>query len=302
MAAPFAIYAGENLMIQVPIYVLQSGYTWMGVYDPTVHYVVDNALLGPDNIGYHVHAAVFNIPPPNTAYYDALPPVPAEQITSIVMQLLLDPSKPPQITWQYKMIGQDVASNQFSNYIGSDGASTSGSTTYTSASANFLSTDQGKAITGTNIPAGATIASVTNSTTIVLTAAATATGTALSFTIVARVSPIIVGNWYIIRQFTTGDNFTNIGASSNVQGTIFLATGTIPTVWTTSLLRQVQFTSNFQLQVGLFLAELLATDSANLNGIYELRINIASMDNIYISTGAQTDVLCIPNALQVTPC
>jgi flagellar hook protein FlgE len=49
-----------------------------------------------------------------------------------------------------------------------DGATTNGSTTLTSATANFTAADVGKAITGAGIPAGTTIASVTNGTTVVL--------------------------------------------------------------------------------------------------------------------------------------
>lgn len=52
-------------------------------------------------------------------------------------------------------------------------AVTNGTTTVTSATANFISSDAGKTVTGTNIPASTTIASVTNATTIVLSQAAT---------------------------------------------------------------------------------------------------------------------------------
>ena len=51
-------------------------------------------------------------------------------------------------------------------------------TTVTSASANFTASDVGRSITGSNIPVGATIQSRTNATTITLSAAATAAGTA----------------------------------------------------------------------------------------------------------------------------
>ena len=64
-----------------------------------------------------------------------------------------------------------------------DGVTTAGSTTITSASANFVSADVGRMVTGTNIPAGDTIASVTDAATAVLTTAATAAGTAQTFTI-----------------------------------------------------------------------------------------------------------------------
>jgi HK97 family phage major capsid protein len=57
------------------------------------------------------------------------------------------------------------------------------STTVTSATAAFTSADVGSFITGAGIPAGATIASVTNATTVVISAAATATATSVTITI-----------------------------------------------------------------------------------------------------------------------
>ena len=67
-----------------------------------------------------------------------------------------------------------------------DGATTSSSTTITSATAAFVAGDVGTIITGGSIPVGATIASVTNGTTAVLSAAPTATATAVPFTITAQ--------------------------------------------------------------------------------------------------------------------
>lgn len=67
-----------------------------------------------------------------------------------------------------------------------DGVTTNTSTTMTSATAAFKANDVGKTITGAGIPAGTTIASRTNATTIVLSQAATATATGVSFTIVDR--------------------------------------------------------------------------------------------------------------------
>jgi hypothetical protein len=59
---------------------------------------------------------------------------------------------------------------------------TNSSTTVTSATAAFTSADVGGFITGAGIPVGATIASVTNATTIVISAAATATATGVTLT------------------------------------------------------------------------------------------------------------------------
>lgn len=64
-----------------------------------------------------------------------------------------------------------------------DGATTAASTTVTSATAAFTSSDVGATISGGSIPVGATISSVTNATTVVISAAATATATAVALTI-----------------------------------------------------------------------------------------------------------------------
>lgn len=73
-----------------------------------------------------------------------------------------------------------VCNNTGTNRNVTDAATTNGSTTLTSATANFTSSDVGKAISGTGIPSSTTIATVTNSTTISLSATATATGTGVA--------------------------------------------------------------------------------------------------------------------------
>ncbi len=48
------------------------------------------------------------------------------------------------------------------------------------------------------------------------------------------------GKTYRIDNYVSGDDFTNVGASSNASGVIFVATGTTPSVWTNgSSLRQI---------------------------------------------------------------
>lgn len=67
-------------------------------------------------------------------------------------------------------------------------------TTVTSATGAFSNQDQGKAISGIGIPAGTTISSVTNGTTIVLSAAATATASGVTLNIGAAFTPIAASN------------------------------------------------------------------------------------------------------------
>lgn len=64
-----------------------------------------------------------------------------------------------------------------------DGATTNASTTVTSATAAFTAADVGAPISGTNIPANSYIVSVTDGTTVVISAAATATGSGITLTI-----------------------------------------------------------------------------------------------------------------------
>lgn len=73
-----------------------------------------------------------------------------------------------------------------------DAVTTNNDKTVTSASADFVAADVGRLISGTNIPASTTIASVTSESEIELSANATAGGTGITLTI--QDSPSIGGN------------------------------------------------------------------------------------------------------------
>lgn len=45
---------------------------------------------------------------------------------------------------------------------------------------------------------------------------------------------LVVGTTYRIISYVPGDDFTNVGASSNADNVFFIATGTTPAVWTNS--------------------------------------------------------------------
>jgi hypothetical protein len=64
-----------------------------------------------------------------------------------------------------------------------DGVTTSGSTTVTSATAAFVAGDVGKSISATGIPTGAVISTRTSATAVVISSAATATGSGLTLTV-----------------------------------------------------------------------------------------------------------------------
>lgn len=76
-----------------------------------------------------------------------------------------------------------VGQREFAYRTVTDGVTTSGSTAISSATAAFSTDDVGKPISGTGIPSGATIASVTSATAAVLSANATASGTGVTFTL-----------------------------------------------------------------------------------------------------------------------
>jgi hypothetical protein len=52
----------------------------------------------------------------------------------------------------------------------------------------------------------------------------------------AGVTGIVIGELYRIINYTAGDDFTNIGAVANANNQVFIATGAIPTVWTSTQL------------------------------------------------------------------
>jgi len=43
---------------------------------------------------------------------------------------------------------------------------------------------------------------------------------------------LVIGKTYVINGYISGDDFTNVGASSNTDSVRFIATGTTPAVWT----------------------------------------------------------------------
>jgi hypothetical protein len=79
-----------------------------------------------------------------------------------------------------------------------DAVTALGSSTVTSATANFTAADVGKVVAITNFPTGTTISSVTNGTTAVLSSSSTADGTAQAIQIDSSV---------IISYYQSGTNF-----------------------------------------------------------------------------------------------
>ncbi len=94
-----------------------------------------------------------------------------------------------------------------------DATTTSGSTTVTSASANFTASDVGSSVAGVNIASGTSIQSVTNSTTAVMSAAATATGSNTTITVGATTVVYSISGNSILR--TENGVVTNIASSTD---------------------------------------------------------------------------------------
>lgn len=101
-----------------------------------------------------------------------------------------------------------------------DGATTSGSPTFTSATAAFTASDVGAPISATGIPANSTILSVTNATTVTLSANATATGTTLSTTI---------GQPYVTPTYPSGATLYSSTANPTITNIQLGGTLTVPT-------------------------------------------------------------------------
>lgn len=122
-------------------------------------------------------------------------------------------------TAAFDVVGQD----EITSRVVTDGVTTSGSATLTSATAYFTSMDIGSPISGTGIPSTTTILSVQSTTSVTLSANATATATAVSVTVgvalatasYSTVNPVsyvsgslsVAGSTVPVKQFTiSGDN------------------------------------------------------------------------------------------------
>ena len=100
-----------------------------------------------------------------------------------------------------------------------DGTTTNTSTTVGSATAAFVAGDVGRGITGTGIPAASTIVSVTSGTAVVISAAATATGSALTL--------IIGGNFTVTIPVLTASQRVSVKNIGTGTVTITPTAGTI---------------------------------------------------------------------------
>lgn len=107
------------------------------------------------------------------------------------------------------LVGKKVAGHR----TVADGATTNLSTTLTSATAAFVQDDVGSPISGTGIPANATIASVESATSITLSAAATATGSSLA---------LVIGVALASASYTSGiAPMSFVGGTATVAGSAF---------------------------------------------------------------------------------
>jgi hypothetical protein len=113
---------------------------------------------------------------------------------------------------------------------------------------------------------------------------------------------LVVGSRYRIINWISTDSFTNVGGA-NVDDTEFTATGTTPTTWSnSSVLQEIEATDSIFVSDGAVKVELLAATTAALSGTFEVRIAVALADTAYISSGAETQVLCLENVVVITPC
>lgn len=102
----------------------------------------------------------------------------------------------------------------------SDGATTTGTPNFTSATGAFTAADVGAPISATGIPVNTTILSVTNSTTIVLSANASATGSSLATTI---------GAAYVTPTYASAATLYSSTANPTLANIVLGGTMTVPT-------------------------------------------------------------------------
>ncbi len=96
------------------------------------------------------------------------------------------------------------------------------STAVTSATANFVASDVGATITGGTIPGGATIASVTNSTTIVLSAPATQVASGVTLTI-TKTAAFCLSTFQTVVNADFASTFTTVPTLVNQPGALLVA-------------------------------------------------------------------------------
>jgi hypothetical protein len=86
---------------------------------------------------------------------------------------------------------------------------------------------------------------------------------------------LTVGKRYRLRDWITGDDFTNVGAASNADGVEFIATGTTPTTWSnSSVVESIGTLADFR-------AERYDTSTSKL---YDLS------DNAFVGTGTSISI------------
>lgn len=98
--------------------------------------------------------------------------------------------------------------------------------------------------------------------------------------------PLKVGQKYSIVNYVSGDNFTSIGAPSHVNGTVFVATGTTPSVWSNGSTLGLTRDEDDLIERGIFLKESEHLSYNNIisgfrfgNGVQVETINVYGTGN-----------------------
>jgi hypothetical protein len=150
---------------------------------------------------------------------------------------------------------------------------------------------------------------------------------------------LVIGLTYKIITFVTGDDFINVGATSNSTNNEFVATGTTPTVWTnSSTLQQItkvpitadqivgctviahqgrtvlaswtetskatingKTVATMVITDGLVRVEVLPNNTKTWFGDIEFNVAPEFLETDYFASGAQTDVVCFDDLLTVQP-
>ena len=291
MAQLFQINAAENLQLNFDVYVLPATYQFQGAYNNATAYNLNDVVVPTGATGiarksslgvirtspstsiaaYICILANTGHTPPNPTYWTPLSTIALTNLAFAMLELI-NASDVSTVQLPFTWVGAPITQPP----ILTSGLLTQGST-YKIITYNAL--DDFRNIGGTN--ASGTIFTATGTT-----------PTAWTFGSSLQQILIAFGNQYIIESFVSGDDFTNLGAT-NATGNIFTSTGIAPNVWSHgSILQQVSFPTTVKVSTGLVQFELLASVSAlRPTGSYGLRLSLAQVNSIYISSDAESDVL-----------
>lgn len=122
------------------------------------------------------------------------------------------------------------------------------------------------------------------------------TGTFTLAPVAAQTSGVLVATKrYLIVAFVAGDSFTNVGATANASGNIFIATGTTPTTWTNGSSVQ-EITTDLAVDATYTQVQAALNATAAITALGGVTVTKPTPGNYKVTFsgayGAQTEITC----------